>query len=291
MFDRILVPLDMSKMAEQILPVSVDFARAFDSEVHLLSICYEHGGEEEQTCRTYLEKEANKLRAILGENKIKTTLSMGSPDQQITRYAQNEKINLILMTSHGRSGVILWPMGGTVEKVLRKTRIPLLFVRVKETQESPGPLNLFENILVPLDGSELGATVVPLVVEIADKFNSRVTLIHVIDTDRRVHSLGRIDTVPFREEELQSLKMRGEEYLKLQAKRFRRTSGLVRTEVRAGNVAEEIIKFAREDNTTLIALSSHGHSGFEAWILGSVTSKILHSSNKSILFAPAVAPQ
>ncbi|MCR4393787.1 MAG: universal stress protein [Dehalococcoidales bacterium] len=290
MFEKILVPLDMSKMAEQILPVTVDFARAFGSEVHLISICEVHDGQEEETCRNYLNTEAGKLADILGEEKIKTMLVAGSPDQQITRYAQNEKISLILMTSHGRSGVVLWPMGGTVDKVLRRTRTPLLFVRVKEIQETPGSWNLFENILVPLDGSELGAIVVPLVIEIADKFNSRVTLIHVIDTDRRVHSLGRIDTVPFREEELQSLKMRGEGYLKLQAKRFRRTSGPVRTEVRAGNVAEEIIKFAREDNITLIALSSHGHSGFEAWILGSVTSKILHSSNKSILFAPAIAP-
>jgi len=290
MFEKILVPLDMSKMAEQVIPLAVDFARAFGSEVHLISICEAHNGQEEETCRSYLNTEAGKLAAILGEEKIKTMLVAGSPDQQITRYAQNEKINLILMTSHGRSGVVLWPMGGTVEKVLRRTRTPLLFIRVKETQESPGSLNLFENILVPLDGSELGAIVVPLVIEIADKFNSKVTLIHVIDTDRRVHSLGRIDAVPFREEELQSLKMRGEEYLKTQAKRFRRTAGPVRTEVRAGNVAEEIIKFARGDNTSLIALSSHGHSGFEAWILGSVTSKILHSSNKSILFAPAIAP-
>jgi nucleotide-binding universal stress UspA family protein len=53
-------------------------------------------------------------------------------------------------------------------------------------------------------------------------------------------------------------------------------------------VAAEIIQYAAQNNFSLIALSSHGHSGFESWIIGSVTTKILHAGQKSVLFAPAI---
>jgi nucleotide-binding universal stress UspA family protein len=221
-------------------------------------------------------------------DKIKTELITGSPHQQIINYAHIEKTDLIIMSSHGRSGVTLWPVGGTVEKVLRQTGKPLLIVKVKEAQ-GPGPqVGLFKRILVPLDGSELGARVVPYVAAIAGKFDSEVILFHVVETGKHLHSLGRIDSVPIREEELESLKKRASDSLNQESRIFAGSRAAVSPVVKTGNVAEEIVKYADENSCGLIALSSHGHSGLEAWIIGSVTNKILHASRKSLLFVPAL---
>ena len=77
-------------------------------------------------------------------------------------------------------------------------------------------------------------------------------------------------------------------YLRKASTQFAGTRAEVSYEVREGNSAQEIIKLANEKGCSLIALSSHGHSGIEAWLVGSVTYKIMQASNKSVLFVPAL---
>ena len=292
MFEKILVPLDTSPMAEQVLPYTIELARAFNSSVYVLNICEAHKGHDITSCQTYLDTEVSELKnSLAGQAKaVKSELITGSPGEKILFYAQSEKVNLIIMTSHGRSGVTLWPIGSTVDKVLRRTGVPLIIVKVKEAQGASPQTELFKKILVPLDGSELGAKVVPYVAEIAAKMGSEVILFQVIETAKHVHSLGRIDTVPFVEGELDSLKKRAAEFLEQKSRKFAESRAKVSTLVKAGNVAEEILKYADENSCSLIALSSHGHSGFESWIIGSITSKVLNAGKKSLLFVPAIEP-
>ena len=290
MFNKILVPLDMSELAEQVLPHVIELARAFDSEVNIINICQSHVSQETLACQSYLDKAANSIQAALSDSeiKVKRNIVTGVPDKQIVDYALAEKVDLIFMTSHGKSGAMLWPIGSTADKVLRRTRVPLIVVRAQVSPVQGAPTSLFYKILVPLDGSELGAKVLPFVAGIAGKIACEIILIHIVDTDKRVHSLGRVDTVPFLEEEVESLKKRADDYLKEQSRKFEGSGAKVSTVVRVGNVAKEIIQYAAENKCTLIALSSHGHSGFEAWVIGSVTNKILQSGQKSVLFAPAI---
>jgi nucleotide-binding universal stress UspA family protein len=290
MFEKILVPLDSSSMAEQALPYVVELARSFHSAVDIVYVCEAHRVEGSSVCQAYLDDVAAKIISELSgqDEKIKTNLVMGSPGQKILDYAQAEKIDLIIMSSHGHSGVTLWPMGGTAEKVLRKTGKPLIIVKVKEAQGPAPQVDLFKRILVPLDGSELGSTVVPYVDAIAGKFESEVILFHVVETDKHLHTLGRIDSVPIREEEMDSLRKRSNDYLNREKDKFSNSKATVSSVVKEGNVAEEIIRYGDENNCSLIAISSHGHSGFEAWIIGSVTNKVLHASHKSLLFIPAL---
>ncbi len=286
MFEKILVPLDTSEMSEQALPFATELAQAFNSQVDIINVCEPHQQQEASSCESYVNTVADKLANSLAGHKIKTEIIIGAPHQKILDYVKIEEIDLIMMSSHGRSGVTLWPLGGTVEKVLRQTGVPLIIAKVKEAQSGP-PIGLFKRILVALDGSDLGGKVVPYVSALASKLDSEIILLHVVETDKRLHSLGRIDTVPFRQEELISLKKRAQDYLNQVSKKFS-GKGSVVTVVKTGNVGEEIIKYSLENNVTLIAISSHGHSGLESWVLGSVTNKILHASNKSMFFVPAL---
>jgi nucleotide-binding universal stress UspA family protein len=290
MFEKILVPLDTSPFAEQVIPPVIELSRWFNSAVDLINICETKREQHAGTCQLYLEDKIEQIKAALPGHTagIKAEMVEGSPGQTILSYAKEERANLIVMSSHGLSGVTLWPLGSTVDKVLRRTGQPILIVRIKETDEKNSQENLFKRILVPLDGSELGARVVPYIAGIASKSGSEVVLFHVIATDKPMHSLGRIDSVPIREDEMSSLKQRSEEYLNREKQRFEGSGAILKNVITSGNVAEEIIKYSLKNSCSLIALSSHGHSGFESWIIGGVTNKILHASRTSMLFVPAL---
>lgn len=290
MFRKILVPLDTSKMAEEALPAAVELAKAFNSEVNIINVCDPHKLDEASSCQLYLDKEIENLKTELTAhgNQVKSELISGSPDRKILEYVQNEAIDLIFMSSHGRSGVVLWPMGSTVDKVLRRTRVPLIMVKVKKAQGETAQGGLFKRILVALDGSDLGSEIISYIKEIGDKFSSEIILLHVIDTDRRVHNLGRVDNIPFLHDELDSLREKAQEYLESEKLKFTGTHAAITAVVRMGNVAEQIIQHSKENSCSLIALSGHGHTGLEAWFIGSVTNKVLHASTKSIMVVPAV---
>ncbi|MBN1188281.1 MAG: universal stress protein [Dehalococcoidales bacterium] len=291
MFEKILVPLDTSPFAEQVIPSVIELARSFNSEIDLINICEEHKGHDSATCQEYLENISGRIEKALEGTTIRLIKKIiaGSPSHKIISFAKEEKVALTVMSSHGISGVTLWPLGSTVDKVLRQTEQPILIVRVDGTPDYTPQEGLFKRILVPLDGSELGARVVPYVSEIASKLNSEIVLFYVIETDKRLHSLGRIDSVPIREDEMVLLKQHSREHLEKIKQKFKDSAPSVNYEIATGNVAEEIIKYSSKNKCSLIALSSHGHSGLETWIIGSVTNKILHAGRTSLLFVPALA--
>ena len=288
MFERILVPLDISPMSEQALPYAAELAGAFASEIDIITVCDQSKSREAELCRSYLSGQAEKLSSESGGQglKINAGVLTGSVLQQIQDVVGKRDIKLIVMASHGRSGVVIWPFGSTAYKVLHRVTVPVLLVKVKEAQGDSWQKSLFRRILVALDGSDLAGKVVPYVNAIAGKFNSEVVLLRVVETEQQMHHLGRIDNVPFAERDMGALRQRVSEYLDAEARRFERGVS-VRTVVETGNDAEKIIRYARDNDCSLIVLSSHGHSGLESWFLGSVTNKVMQASQKSLLFIPA----
>lgn len=288
MFEKILVPLDTSSLAEQVLPPVLEIARAFNSTIDLLTVCEPHKIPEVETCQSYLDEQAGKLKSSLEGSRsiINPRVVTGSPEHSILEHIKSENTNLVFLSSHGRTGIMPWPLGSTVDRVLRRTEVPLIIVKAIENSEESPSAGLFNRIMVTLDGSERGAVVLPYVAGISEKLHPEVILIHVVDTDRKVHNLGRVDTVPFIEQELETIKKRAEDYLEQQSRKFSDARTVSRV-IRTGNVALEIMKHAAETDTSLIAMSSHGHSGLESWFIGSITHKILHAGGKSLLFVPA----
>lgn len=289
MYERILVPLDGSKLAEQVFPHVAELARVFDSEVILIGVCEPEEREYGQACQLYMDSEADNLRSVMGGSAVKvtTTFVIGKPAKHILGYAEENNVNLIAMTSHGRSGIMPWSLGSTVNRVLHKVGVPLLIVRAKEVSIEADKAGLFGRILVPLDGSERSAAVLPYVAEITKKLKSEIILFQVVEAGKHVHTIGGLDYVPFRDQHVDSAKARTREYLEEESAKLGDTKAIVRCEVRTGKAAKEILKFAGEVECSLTAMASHGHSGIETWLHGSVTYKILQASDKSVLLVPS----
>ncbi|NLE44922.1 MAG: universal stress protein [Chloroflexi bacterium] len=286
MFKRIMVPLDGSALAEQVLPAVTELARAFGSEVAVVGICGAEDRDENEACVLYTGRKGDDIRGMLSGSKatVKTIVIPGSAAEQILSYARTEAVGLIFLCSHGRSGIMRWSLGSTVDKVLRKAETALIIVRA---MEPPSAGHLFSRILVPLDGSESSVAVLPQVAEAACRLNSQVLLMRVIEPGVRIRTIGGLDYVPFRERDAAAARTEMMRYLDNQADELSRAAAMVSCEVRQGDAAREILALADERGCTLIAMSSHGHSRIRRWSMGSVTSKIVQASSQSIWLVPS----
>ena len=291
MYKKILVPLDGSKLARQVFPSVVEMSKAFGSEAILVGVCDSEESEEGQACRIYLHNEAEQLKNIMKTSAacVKTVSLGGKPAEEIIKYAENSNVDIIIISSHGRSGIKPWSVGSTVHKVLHKVCIPLIIVRTKEKPKESDETRLFNRILVPLDTSERGARILPYMEQLAKKLKVEVILFHVVELGKHVRTIGGLEYIPFDDQDVDKEKEKAKSYLDGIASNISGLKSSVKCEIRVGDSAEEIIKFAAEKDCSLIAMSSHGYSGIEGWAYGSVTSKILHSLNMSIMFVPSIS--
>ena len=142
---RILVPLDGSKLAEQVLPVTIPIAQALGSEMILFRVLPVHastwgtgvshvhlGGVFEiadQNAFAYLQD----LASHLEEQGIRTRAAtqIGAVAESIADYAETNQVDLIAMSTHGRTGPLRWALGSVADRVLRAGNTPILLVRAQ----------------------------------------------------------------------------------------------------------------------------------------------------------------
>lgn len=288
MFKKILVPLDGSTMAEQVYPHVAELAQAFDSELELLSVCEPEETSPGQVCRLYLNAETEQLRSLMKTSSVRINQKVleGNPTQQMLKYAAENGIDTIMLTSHGSSGIKPWSLGGTVNKLLHAASMPLIVVRAAESAAT-GASSVFSRILVPLDGSEASSSVLPVIKRLAERLKMEITLIQVIEKGHKVHTVGGLNYIPHKDLDLEAKSARVKQYLEGAAAGFAGTPAVTKTVVRLGDPAEEILKQAAEMEAGMIALASHVHSALEAWFYGSTVHKIVQSANRSFMLVPS----
>ena len=149
---------------------------------------------------------------------------------------------------------------------------------------------MYKRILIPLDGSKIGETAVPLVAEMVSmkspKIKVEVTLLRVISLLTHYIVAGEASVpIAYTEKELGLIEKQALDYLDKIGEDLRSRGAVVKTNVSTGNAAEQIIKAAEEINADLVAMSTHGRSGFSRVAFGSVTDKVLRGGSVPILMA------
>lgn len=133
MYNKVLVPLDRSDKAEVILAHIGELATEIGAQVILLEVLPSTGvlpttaHQQYNETRQHLDATAQKLKSQGIE--ALPTIRYGKPAEEIVDYAQANDVDLIAMSTHGRSGVNRWVSGNVAEKVLHSTSLPLLLVR------------------------------------------------------------------------------------------------------------------------------------------------------------------
>lgn len=285
MLKKILVPLDGSELGELALVYAKELAGAIDLEVQMACATEHQDKATRRMCGLYLEKVAERLRTqvkrVNSESEVRTVVIDGDPATALVEYSEKEDIDLLIMMSHGRSGIMPWAMGGTANKVIQRSQTPVLLVRASTALSQRRPVQVFKKIFVPLDGSQLGEAALPHVKAIAQALNCEVILLRVVEVIQRVHTIGGPDHFMYSEAQIERMKNEAVKYLEKTSQQFGK--GKVHTILRTGDPAQEIIKLSAEENVNVVAMSSHGKSGMTRWVMGSVSSKVLHAGKTPLL--------
>ncbi|MFN2135564.1 MAG: universal stress protein [Candidatus Promineifilaceae bacterium] len=279
MFDHILVPLDGSPLAEQVLPYARQIGAACGAHMELIGavdgedLPEDALAEAERTLCTYLERIAGTLPAAANPA---WTCRRGRPAEVIVDHAGDEPGTLIAMATHGYSGMQRWFLGSVAHKVVQAADAPVLLLPSGATSPSGGPVE-FERMIVPLDGSPLAEHVLAPAVALCRCLDMELILVRAYNpsfpgSTVRMKEVSAIvhDAAEIYLEALQQ-RLRGE--------------GLeqVSHRVLRGVPAEQITDFALETPNSLTAMCTHGRHGVGRWLLGSVTDAVIHSAEEPVL--------
>jgi len=306
MYNRILVPLDGSELAEQVLPYARALAIGLSARIDLFEVIepptwvdsaygsYPYISDcLKNTAKDYLEGIAASLRAE-GLSAV-TKVREGSPPKRITAEAKLEPIALIAMSSHGRSGIARWVLGSVTDKVLQDTSCPLLIIHASEEGAVSSPAKV-ANLILPQDGSALAEQALPHVADLARPLKAKVHLVRANPTLGEYHNymglhpLDSSSTVchEMYQEFAKEADARAMEHLHDVKDRLR-DMGITSVEenLLRGHAAEVIVDLAKETTNCLIVMSSHGRSGVGRWVLGSVSDRVVRHSGVPVLIIRA----
>ena len=284
MYSKILVPLDGSSLAEQILPYARFWAEAYGIPVELMRV-------EDPDIRPpfwpplpspdYV-KEISTLY-LPPSQRTQSVEEVGKPAEMIIERAKADPTCLIAMATHGLSGIRRWLLGSVASKVAHTTTNPLLLVRPAEGQNPARQIEL-KTVVVPLDGSALAEKILPHVVTLARKIKLEVHLVRVYALPADAYVVGDGVFMQAVTQQRETMQSEAESYLdgKTQVLRAEGLDRVVSTAIQ-GDPAGEIIDLACNTPNNLIAMSSHGRSGVGRWVLGSVTERVIHHSRDPVL--------
>jgi nucleotide-binding universal stress UspA family protein len=278
MYKKVVVPLDGSPLAEVALPYAEEVAGKIDSDIILLTVLASEETEEYRSHYQYLSKmeditrrQVDKYHNSMGDNGITvgTATRVGNTAEGILDYVNNGSLNLIVMATHGHSGISRWAIGSVADKVVRGTsRQPLLLIRAKGAHPDVRAKRILKKALVPLDGSAESEAVIPFISELALSLDMELTLLRVIPKTNHTFSIT-------------------EEYLQNWGTQLEERGIFARYEVKVGSAAECIIDLADELASDMVAMSTRGQTALNIWPLGSVAQKVLLGGNTPLLLIKA----
>jgi nucleotide-binding universal stress UspA family protein len=274
---KILVPLDGSKTAEGVLPYVKYLAKRFGSEVEVLGVGI---GRKDRRVNRLLGDYIESTASSLCDEKIEAApvIIYGSAAEKILGYSKQNDSDLIIMATHGRSGVTRWWMGSVTEKIVSQAITPVLLIpskKQKTARVKRGGASI-SKILIPLDGSDTGQAALDHVELVARETNASIHLIQVIAPP------GAMETSVFGNAEWDSffkaMQDAANDYLGNVIDSLKAKGITAKYDIVIGDPAHEIIKSATKGKVDLIAMSTHGRTGIARWVIGSVADKVLHGA-------------
>jgi nucleotide-binding universal stress UspA family protein len=279
----VLVPLDGSVFGEHALPMAIDFALRAGATLKLAHVHTTTPAEGMVTMYsamdpavrerelTYLQNVARRVQTASGV-KVTTDLLDGPVPDAISEYALTTGADLILLCTHGRGPLGRFWLGSSSDKFIRETPTPVLLVRPNEGLADFCKKPLLKRFLIPLDGSELGEQILGPAVELGSLTGAEFTLLRVIEP---------LPVLDYRTIELED---NAREYLDRVAARLRERSLHVQTRVIVQpQIACAILAEAQARASNLIALATHGRSGFTRIMVGSVADEVLRGTSTHLL--------
>lgn len=298
LYHKILVPLDGSTLAEQVLPHLQRLAAPADTTFVLVNVI--NSANYVATHSRYLPPDYfirlhTHAEAYLAEQRrrleqagfrVEAYVEDGDAASRILHVAATTQPDLIAMTTHGRAGFVRWALGSVAERIVSETGVPLFLVREPTTL----PADKLHRILVPLDGSPLAEQALPIAGALAKAISAELLLLQVIQPlDDRNQDILFKDAAEAQAAFVE-WRTNAEAYLHEKAQPFQAAGVPCRYKVELADVAPTIIDTAETEHIDLLVMSTHGRSGLRRWVYGSVANKVLRGVTCPLLLIHQAAP-
>ncbi|HEX3244029.1 MAG TPA: universal stress protein [Chloroflexota bacterium] len=301
MSQTIIVPLDGSDRAERAIPWAAEIARATGASITLVQIippahtrpsrglgaAFSTDVPENLPAELHAaaEQYLGRLRAEVEASGLETLIEVGHGDvaPSILDIADERGASVIVVASHGHGGLTRFMIRSVAQRIAQQALIPVLVVRSSaDSARQPS----VKRILVPLDGSALAESGIELVNQLADT-RAELVLARVVQpaTIPGTGDIGYVVDSAATEEALAD----AEKYLANQVEALDRVGLNTRHLVRTGNPGGELRKIADEQDVDLIAMTTHGRTGLDRFMLGSVADELIRHAAQPVLLVSARA--
>jgi nucleotide-binding universal stress UspA family protein len=285
MFARLLVPLDGTVGAAAALVAARTLARATGAAITLVRVTSDHLGDstEGDSRIQQVEDETRAAAEQLAQSDVRVDYLVRTEPiaESIVEAGQTRNADVIVMTTHGRTGLARTFAGSVSERVVAGSGRPVLLLK-------PGgkPLDRIGTLLVPVDGTAGGVLGLSTAVGLARATGARVMLLDVVPPmpmwmytgEASVGSVAYFDPV-WEEEALKSARA----YVRGLGEHLRMSGLQVDTSAVRGDVAASIHAVADETDTDLVVMSTHALTGPARTVLGSVADAVVRTSHRPVL--------
>ncbi|HET7038160.1 MAG TPA: universal stress protein [Thermomicrobiaceae bacterium] len=286
MIETIVVPLDGSPLAEEALPTARAIAGRTGKPLRLVRVIAPSAlAAARDEAEDYLRATAEQLGGA------ETTVWLGDPAEQIVEGLSKLPGAMAVMTTHGRTGIGRWIFGSVADRVVHAGVAPVLLIR----SGNPAP-TVLRQIMVPLDGSALSETALPLAEQLAHDFNATLELVRVVETSAMYgmfgSDYGAIAAAPEALQQLiEEVVADANGYLDGVAARLKERGLTAGTAVLEGLIADQLLAFGRRQRIDLIVMATRGRAGVSRLVLGSVAEQMLRLGDRPLLLAPPRQPE
>ncbi|HWY10617.1 MAG TPA: universal stress protein [Bacteroidia bacterium] len=274
--NKILIPIDFSETSMRAIKHGAAIARSFNSEVVLLNV-QKKGDlmdvilpalklDDTRVIMSFLENKLEQLaKKIREEDKVTVTTKvlLGSIPSEISNFAEESQVGLIIMGTHGSDSTNDFLLGSNSYRVLTNSSIPVMTVRTEVERSG------YSNILLPIDSSEHSRQKVNSAIKIADKFGARLHVLGLLGKHEENYEYKLNVILP------QIKKMASKKHI------------LCTLEIdRASNRAEKTLEYGQKVDADLIIIMSDEKSGLESLILGSYAHQLINHAKIPVLSIP-----
>ncbi|HXG49649.1 MAG TPA: universal stress protein [Methylomirabilota bacterium] len=285
---RLLVPTDFSEASRAALALATELAERFGAQIDLtyvippaLPIDVGHPVTAAMPVDD-LERRAAASLARFREAHLPKALPVvthvltGAVAYELTEFAARRNTDLLVISTHGHTGLKHLLMGSTAEQVLRHAPCPVLVARAAGRKRREFRLR---QILVPTDFSAPSTKALHYALALAEQAGATLSLVHVL----ALPSWPEFGYARMAIKSAQGRRTAQERLQTLRAGLGDRGDRVGAWRVRSGNPFREIIAEAEESRADLIVVATHGHTGLAHFLLGGTTEKIVRHAGCPVL--------
>ena len=289
---RLLYPTDFSACSEQALSHALFLARAFDAELHVVHVvpvapAYPMAGVAAEDSED-LDEMMERAREMVRDHKlddgsldVEVAVERGEGiGESILGYASEHDVDLIALGTHGRRGVRRFFIGSEAEEVIRGSECPVLAVRKRDDAPPALPQKArVDRIVAPVDLSTHSRTALAHAAALARKYDADLTLLHVVEPMPDYNLSGTLQaadppSVPSADRVEDDVR----DAIDALLDEVDLDAGRVQVAIEHGRPAPSIVDYAAAEDADLLVLASHGRTGLQRFLMGSVAEKVMRSA-------------